>query len=365
MMNVLYLINHAGKAGTEKYVYNLVCAYNKKRCNCFFAYNEEGQLSEQMRELGIKSFRIDMKNPFDLVAAKKLAKICKENKIDIIHTQYPRENYIAILSRIFYKKTKVIYTCHLTLKTNFLWKITNKIIIPHQEKILSVCNDGKRLLIGNGVNEKKIDVIFNGIFCDEEKNVESNIRKELSIDDDTFVICTLARYHIAKGLDYFVKSIKRLCEKTDRKFVVLIAGDGELFGEIKALIAKLGLQDKVLQLGYRTDSENILYGSDIFVNSAKCYEALSFAILEALGAGLPVVATNVGGNSDIINSKTDCGYIVEYNNEEEMANAILKLMEDKDIYNRFQKNSTKAIKEVFNLRKLLDDIYEEYEKAIK
>ncbi len=364
-MNVLYLINHAGKAGTEKYVYNLVCAYNKKRCNCFFAYNEEGQLSEQMRELGIKSFRIDMKNPFDLKAAKKLAKICKENKIDIIHTQYPRENYIAILSRLFYKKSKVIYTCHLTLKTDWKWKITNKIIIPHQEKILSVCNDGKRLLIENGINKNKIDVIFNGIFCDEEKEAMSNIRSELAIDDDTFVICTLARYHIAKGLDYFVKSIKRLAEKTDRKFVVLIAGDGELFDEIKALIAELGLEDKILQLGYRTDSENILFGSNLFVNSAKCYEALSFAILEALGSGLPVVATNVGGNSDIINDKTDCGYIVEYGNEDEMANAILKLMENKDVHARFCVNAKKAIKEVFNLRILLDDIYKEYEKAVR
>lgn len=363
-MNVLYLINHAGKAGTEKYVYNLVKAYDQKKCNCFFAYNEEGQLSKQMHELGIRSFRIKMKNPFDLRAAKNLAKICRQNKIDIIHAQYPRENYIAILSRIFYKKVKVIYTCHLTLKTNLLWKITNKIIIPHEEKILSVCNEGKRLLVANGINEKKIDVIFNGIICEDKKQINSDIRRELGIDDDTFVICTLARYHMEKGLDYFVKSIKKLEEKTDKKFVALIAGDGELFGEIKSLIEELDLKDKILQLGYRNDSENILYGSDIFVNSAKCYEALSFAILEALGAGLPVVATNVGGNPEIINSKTDCGYIVEYGNEEEMANAVLKLMEDKETYGRFCVNAKKAVREVFNLELLLEDIYKEYEKAV-
>ena len=73
-LRVLYLINHAGKAGTEKYVYNLVKAYNGTKCECYFAYNEPGLLSEQMEEAGIPSLQLEMKHPFDLKAAKKLAK---------------------------------------------------------------------------------------------------------------------------------------------------------------------------------------------------------------------------------------------------------------------------------------------------
>ena len=363
-MNVLYLINHAGKAGTEKYVYNLVTAYHKKKCNCFFAYNEEGLLSEQLKDLSIPSFKFEMKNPFDLKAAKKLAEICRENKIDIIHTQYPRENYIAILSRMFYKRVKVIYTCHLTLKTNFLWQITNRLLIPFEEKIISVCNNGKDLLIGNGVPKNKITVIFNGIDYKGEPCRESTIRKELGIDSDTFVISTLARYHIAKGLDYFVKSIAEYDKIAKGKYVVLIAGEGELFDEIKALIKSYKLEDKILQLGFRRDSENILKGSDIFVNSAKCYEALSFAILEALGNKLPVIATGIGGNPDIINSETNCGYIVPYGDTTKMAEAIKSLADNPDIYEKFAENALKTVKERFNLPLLLEDIYKEYEKAL-
>lgn len=363
-MNILYLINYAGKAGTEKYVYNLVKAYHKTKCNCFFAYNEPGLLSTQMEELGITSFRLEMKNPFDIKAAKKLAKICRDNKIDIIHTQYPRENYIAILSKLFYKKVKVIYTCHLTLKTNFIWKITNKLLIPHQEKVISVCNNGKELLIENGYPADKITVIFNGVFYSGEPDRQSSIRNELNIDEDTFVISTLARYHMAKGLDYFVKSIAEYDKIAKGKYVVLIAGEGELFDEIKALIESLGLENKILQLGFRRDSDNILKGSDIFVNSAKCYEALSFAILEALGNKLPVIATNVGGNADIINDETDCGYIVPYGDEKAMAEAIAKLAEDKELYGRLSENALKTVSKRFNLELLLNDIYKEYEKAL-
>ena len=263
-MKILYLINHAGKAGTEKYVLNLIKECKKKSIECFMAYNEEGLLLSQAKDEGIECFNVKMRNPFDLCAAKKLAEICREKNIDIIHTHYPRENYVAVLSRLFRKKTRVIYTCHLTLKTNFLWKITNKIITPHDAKIISVCNNGKELMVGNGVNPDKIDVIFNGIIYKDTSHIKSTIREELGIDDDTFVITTLARYHMAKGLPYFVRSIACLDKIIKRKYAVLIAGDGELFDEIKKQIAEAGLQDKILQLGFRKDAENILKCSDIF-----------------------------------------------------------------------------------------------------
>lgn len=364
-MRILYLINHAGKAGTEKYVLNLVRACKTKGIECFFAYNEEGLLLSQMKDEGIECFQVKMSNPFDLSAAKKIADICRKNNIDIIHTHYPRENYIAVLSKLYNKKTKVIYTCHLTLKTGTAWKITNKIITRYDDSIISVCNNGKELLIGNGVKPDKITVIWNGINYKDTSDVPSTIREELGIDKDTFVISTLARYHMAKGLPYFVRAIACLDKIIKRKYVVLIAGDGELFSEIKEQIEKAGLKDKILQLGFRNDAENILKGSDIFVNSAKCYEALSFAVLEALEKGLPVVVTNVGGNGDIVNPKTDCGFIVEYDNDEEMAKAINTLAEDNEIYKRFSENAVKTVKEVFNLDKLLEEVFDKYKEVLE
>ena len=72
-MNILYLINFAGKAETEKYVENLVEAYNGEKAKCFFGYSIHGPLADKMKEKSIPSLRVTMKNPFDLSAAKKLA----------------------------------------------------------------------------------------------------------------------------------------------------------------------------------------------------------------------------------------------------------------------------------------------------
>lgn len=357
-MNVLYLINHAGKAGTEKYVYNLVKAYNGQKCNCFFAYNEPGLLLEQMNEQKIPVFNFKMSHPFDIAAAKKLACYCKENEIDVIHAQYPRENYIAVLSRLFYNKPKVVFTSHLTIKTNFLWKITNKLITPFNHKIISVCNHGKELLKGNGVKKDKIEVIFNAMTLNANEKT-SSLREELNLKDE-FLIVTLARYHFAKGLPFLVDSVKKLKEIATVPFKVLIVGDGELWDEITNKIKAAGLEDTILQLGFRKDVDNILNGCDLFVNSASCLEALSFAMLEALSKDLPLVATNVGGNSDIVNDETDCGLIVEYPDCDAMADAINTLMTDKEMYNRMSKNARKAIEGRFNYDTMLEKTFNTY-----
>ena len=101
LINVLYLLNHAGKAGTERYVQTLVERLNKNKINAFFAYNEAGLLVERLEALGVDTYRIEMKNRFDLKAARQLAGLCGKIGIELIHTQFLRENYIAMLSRFF------------------------------------------------------------------------------------------------------------------------------------------------------------------------------------------------------------------------------------------------------------------------
>ena len=159
-MKILYLINFAGKAGTEKYVKNLIEEYNGKRAECYFAYSVAGQLSKDMEEMKIPSLKFKMLFPLDIFAAKKLADYCRKNDIDVICPQYPRENAIAILSKLFFKKPKVVFTSHLTISCNFIWRIINRILTPHNHKVISVYSDGKRLLTENGVKKEKTKIMI-------------------------------------------------------------------------------------------------------------------------------------------------------------------------------------------------------------
>ena len=170
---------------------------------------------------------------------------------------------------------------------------------------------------------------------------------------------------MSKGLDFLVNSIAEFDKITDRKYAMLIAGDGEYYEEIAKQIEELGMKDKILQLGYRTDTENILCGSDAYVNSSKCYEALSFAILEAMSKRLPIVATNAGGNGDIVNENTDCGFLVEYGDTKGFAEALNKLATDEPLRKRLAENAKQATKTVFNLEKVLLDTLQVYKNIVK
>ncbi len=365
MPNVLYLLNHAGKAGTERYVETLVKYLDKKKINAFFAYHEPGLLVERMEALGVPTRQITLKSRFDLGAAKALAKLCREWNIDIIHCHYLREHYLALLAKGFKKDLKVVYTNHFVMENDGLTRFTNRILDRRQDYIIAVCNKGKAQLVENGWGGDRIDVIFNAVdpAAWAGDRSESTLRSELNIPEEHFVMLCASRFAHDKGHKYLVSSIKRLTELTGLPFTLVLAGDGPLLEETKAQTAALGLEDKIKFIGFRKDIKNLYKGSDLYVNSSQ-HEALSFLIIEAMAAGLPIVATDMYGNSDIVNDKTGCGLLVEYNNPDSMAVALKCMMEDPVFLAESRQNSLKAVDQFFEIHKWADATYGVYEKAL-
>ena len=363
-INLLYLINFAGNAGTEKYVKLLIREFHQNEAsghgkdNCFLAYHIAGPLSQEMDKQGVPTFQLTMRHALDIAAAKRLADYCRKNQIDVIHAQYPRENNIAVLSRLFYRKPKVVFTCHLSNDAPLLWKhFIYPVVTRFNHKILCVCNRSREVFLSCHVKPEKLAVIFNGI---EKKTASQTpyLRKELNISDDTFLMVSVARFSPEKGLSFLVNSIRRL--ELNRPFQLLLIGDGDLFHEISCQVEALQLTQKVQLLGFRSDVESLLPECDVFINSASSGEAFSFAILEALACSLPVIATNVGGNGDLINSKTNCGMLVEYGDQAGMANAMKQLAQDTALYNTFSQNAGKAAAEDFSLQKMFLATYQQY-----
>jgi len=326
MLKVLYLMNHAGKAGTERYVQSVIEKLDNKVIKAYFAYNEEGLLVEKLKALGVETFRIPMSSPFDLKAAWDVSALCRKLQVDLIHTQYLRENYIALFSRFFNRKLKVMYTSHFILKNNAVLRVFNRLLTPLESNIVAVCNKGKEMMISNGVDGKKIKVIFNGVDPNFwGSSVPSTMRREFGIAEDVFVLLCASRFAYDKGHKFLINSIAELKKITDREFKCILANDGPLFEECKNQVASLGLEKNIIFTGFRKDIKNLIDGSDLYINSS-AHEALSFAIIEVLASGLPVIATDMGGNGDIINPETNCGILVKYDDAVGLAKAVNKIM---------------------------------------
>ncbi|MEG2456124.1 MAG: glycosyltransferase, partial [Oscillospiraceae bacterium] len=269
-MKVLYLLNHAGKAGTERYVESLVTYLSEGgKVTPYFAYNEGGLLVERMKELRVPTVQLEMKSRFDFDAAKKLAAICKDWDIDLVHCHYLRENYIALLAKKYVPKLRVVYTSHFILANDFVTRLSNKWLDKRQDQIIAVCNKGREQLMQNGWNGDKIQVVFNAVDPAVWQGEGSTLRQEFGIPAENVVMLCASRFADDKGHHYLVESLQKLAELTKVPFTMVLAGDGPLLDETKAQVKSLGLAGRVIFAGFRKDIKNLYKGSDIYVNSSR------------------------------------------------------------------------------------------------
>jgi len=354
-MNILYLLNHAGKGGSEKYVKCMAEYALLQGDNVFFAYNEAGGLVEQMEALCGSAFRLEMKSPMDIKAARTLAKYCSENKIDLIHTQFARENYIAILSKkLFGNKVRVIHTCHINTPNNTLWRTMNKFFMGGNERIIAVCSSVKKLLVQNNYPEEKIQLVHNGVYYREHLERAEQVERP-------FTFISLMRFSEEKGVLFLLESAERLAASSEG-FLLTVAGDGPLYDKARDFVRETGLSEIVALPGYCEDVQELLAGADCYINSSSS-EALSFAILEAMEAGLSIIATDVGGNPDIVNEHNNCGLLVPYGDTVAMVEAMTDMINNPDRSKEMAKNARKAIKEVFNIDNSIKTTYNVYQRS--
>ncbi len=358
-MKILYLINYAGSGGSERYVELLARYYHGSKAHCGLCYNVDGPLVEKMKALDIPMYQLPMKHIADISAAKKLAQIVKNEGYEVIHAQYPRENYIAILAKIFGCKARIVFTSHLISEQPPVWRLLNRLFTPHDHAVLTVCTYGEEVLKRGGVARDKIRIVFNGVDAPAAPVRDRAVLKEFGIREEEKVITILTRFSEEKGVPFLLRSIAKLKEKTAVPFRLLLVGTGPDFDRDKALIPELGIEDKVVLTGFRTDTAKLLAASDIYLNSSSS-EAMSFAILEAMAAGLPLVLTDVGGNPELVNTGKVSGLLAPYGDEEAYADAMRQLLEDDALRAQYAAASRAKARDEFDLYTLLDKLFEIY-----
>lgn len=371
-INVLYLINYAGSGGSEKYL-KILADNMKENINSILCYNKEGLLASEFRERSLKTIKLKMSSPFDFFAARKLAKIVKENDIKIIHSNYLRENYVAILSKLFGCKAKIVYTCHFnqydTKKVTFF----NKFFYKKLSKVISISNEVTKSLIASGTNKEKIKLIYHGVKPNDLVAPDVKIKESFGVSPNELVISCASRFSLEKGNEYLIKSIKRMDEKIavsedekikNLKYKVLLANGGDLLEDCKTLVSILELEDKVKFLGYiKEGMENLYLASDIYVTPSS-NEGLGLATIESLSYGVSNIVTNIGGLTEIVNDETNCGFVVTYGNEEEFSSKMIELMINEELRKTQGENAKKVVKDKFNIDTMIQKTLEVYHEVL-
>ncbi len=306
-----------------------------------------------------------------LSAIKKIKQIILENKINIVHGQRHKPSLYGTLAAWWAgPNVRVVTTVHGRNRTrNFKRKLSNKFIFSRTDHIFgvsqAVCRD--ILLTNKGLPADKVRCIYNGI--DTEKFIQPGIsrksmRQHLGINGDKAkVIGTVGRLTPVKGHEYLVNAFAELSKKYEQLYLV-IWGEGEQRERLEQVIEQKKLTDRVMLPGFSDDISSCLHALDVFVMSSLS-EGHPLALLEAMAAGLPVVATAVGGIPEIITSKKE-GLLIAAKDTAELITAIdtqLNASSQEKIENA--KALQLKVKELYSINKMVDKTAGYYAKILQ
>lgn len=347
MTRVLHLLNYAGQGGTEQYIRTLIEAMEGVSIQAELAYSQEGPLVQWARERGLPVHQLKMKNPFDQEAVRGLAALCRAQKIDVIHTHYLRENYIALQVKGRLPSLRVVYTYHILTQNSLAQKVCNRFLSRRQDAVVANCTAGARQLEKNGIPRRYIHLIYNAVDPALWQEPASTLRQEIGVGEDVFLFFFAARLVEGKGHVFLLESAARLKERGDRPFRLVLAGEGPLRPALEKKTRELGIEDNVVFLGFRSDMSNLYHGVDLTVCPSES-ETLSLLLLESLACGTPALATRVGGIPDILDPAHDCGRLIESGDREGLAAAMEELMQSPAHMARWRENGPEVVRKFFS-----------------
>ncbi|HEB76091.1 MAG TPA: glycosyltransferase [Nitrospirae bacterium] len=302
MLRICYVIGQLGRGGAERQLYELVRGINREVFSpVVVSLSSGGVWGEAFRRLGIDVIELPRRKNMELSRLFGLIRLLRAVKPDIVHTYLYSANSYGRIAAVLTGVPVIIASERSLPETGKDKKrcqvFTDRILAAFSHGI--VCNSRKAaetLVERYSFDPKKVFTVHNGIDADEFSRQAggSGMRGGLR------VVGTVGRLHPSKNYRMFLDAAGIVLERADSVRVrFVIVGDGESRAELESYARDTGVADKVHFAGERSDVPALLKGMDVFVMTSR-YEGLSNAIMEAMLAGLPVVATDVGGNGELV-----------------------------------------------------------------
>jgi glycosyltransferase involved in cell wall biosynthesis len=363
-INVLQVINSLHAGGAEVLLKNLILQVKKhnikyKNFNIEVAilYSED-IFKEEIEKAGILVWKLGLNFKYNLVGVIKLISLIKHRKYNIVHVHLFPSNLFAALASLFLSKDiKWIFSEHnvYNRRRSFkIFKILDTFIYSRYYKIICVSKQVEiTLLEWLPKYKKKTIVISNAVPISELSNCFP-IKK--------YDIIFVGRLSKAKGIDVLLKAINILKEKYQKRLKVVIVGDGYLREELKNLVVELGIDEEVKFLGVRRDIARLMKITRIFVLPSR-WEGLPLTILEAMSNRMSIIATEVGGIPEIIENGRE-GILIPPEDPEALAQAVIKLLEDRKLRVKLGLNAYKKVKEKYSIEVYTKNIFDLYKSLI-
>lgn len=226
-------------------------------------------------------------------------------------------------------------------------------------RYIAVSNEVKnRLCEDLRVAEAKVRVVHNGVRLPPlEPPVDGSLRSQLMGSTERSIVFTPARLHTQKGHRYLLQAAAQI-----REAVFVLAGEGPERSSLESQAQSLGIQDRVRFLGQREDIPRLLASCDLFVLPS-LIEGLPLSVLEAMAAGKPVIATDIGGTNEVV-VQGETGLLVPPARPAELAAAIRGLLMDKSLADHLGAAGRQRARQMFSFDAMVQGVTEVYKELI-
>ncbi|TBR36178.1 MULTISPECIES: glycosyltransferase [Dyella] len=332
-MNITHVVENLNRGGLERMVLELVKLQHRQGHHCqVVCLYDLGAQAPELTALGIPVIACGKGRGLDLGALHRLRRAIRMHGTDVLHTHNAVAHYHAALASLGAGVPTLINTRHgmgsnpRPGRREWLYRRA----LHRTRAVVTVCEAARRDGIERGiVPQAKARVVPNGIcverFFPASDEMRHHLLSVLGLPPQRRLIGTVGRLNWAKDQRGLIEAFAHVHKQYADAALVLI-GDGELRAELETCAREAGVADSVHFLGDRTDVHDLLQGLDLFVLSSVS-EGYSIALLEACAVALPIVATDVGGNAEIVHDGAT-GLIVPPRNPPALADAMLSMLRE-------------------------------------
>lgn len=333
-MKILLLTTHLNRGGVAFYTVNLA-KHLKKRGENVFVSSSGGEIENLLEEAGIPHIKLDIKTksefgPKAISSVPRLVRIIRDNGIELIHAQ---TRVAQVISEIASRITGVPYvtTCHGFFKYK---RLSRRIFPCWGRRAVAISRAVENHLTEElSIPPENVRQVYTGIdlspYRYEDLTRDAELAETLGIDKDVFVVGSVGRLSSVKGYKYLVEAFKEVSNSIEKSRLLLV-GSGPEEKALKEQIDKLNLNGKVIiTSGEDAAIQKYLSIMDVFCLTS-IHEGLGLSLMEAMASGKACIASDIGGLSELIKNEKD-GLLVEPENSEKIAKAIVRLAKDEEL----------------------------------
>ncbi len=362
-VTVAQVVHNLDVGGLERVVISLLDGLDPGRFrSVLVCLRDGGPLLADLRARDTRVYALRKGDGFDAASLARLLRVLRHERVDVLHCHNHGPLVYGALARPLSRARAFVYTAHGIYSAARIRTAALGLARRSVDRVVAVSEDAHRVALERGhMPAARVATIINGVDVArfEGRTERGKVRTALGLDDAAFVFGIVARLTPVKDHRNLLAAFAYVVAEHPTARLVVVGG-GEIEVEVREAVAGLGLEGRAILLGERNDVPALMQAFDAFVLSSYS-EGLSITLLEAMAAGLPVVATRVGGNGEIVRDG-DTGVLVAPRDPAALAGAMRTVLADAGRAAAMGARGRERVRDQFSERAMVaryQDLYEQ------